>query len=97
MTPGYWADNTSADARRASEHLLDGAAAFLRAYGYTDLTTTSLEDGSPSERLNAYAQSSGADLLVAGAYSTKGIRKWLFGTTAVKLLNESPVPLFLYQ
>ena len=85
------------DARRASEHLLDGAAAFLRAYGYTDLTTTSLEDGSPSERLNAYAQSSGADLLVAGAYSTKGIRKWLFGTTAVKLLNESPVPLFLYQ
>lgn len=80
-----------------SERLLGSAEAFIRAYGYTDVTKTSLEGGTPAERIGAYADSSGADLLVAGAYSRKGLRKMLFGTTAVKLLNESSVPLFLYQ
>lgn len=87
----------SNEAKLESERLLGSAAAFLRAYGYTDVAETSLEGGSPAERIGDYAESSGADLLVAGAYSTKGIKKWLFGTTAVKLLNESKVPLFLYQ
>ena len=87
----------TAEARRASDAMMTHAADFLRAYGYTDLTTTGLEGGSPSERIGAYAEASGADLLVAGAYSTKGIKSFFFGTTAVKLLNETTIPLFLYS
>lgn len=85
------------EARRASDHMMSQAADFLRAYGYTDLTTTGLEGGSPSERIGSHAEASGADLLVAGAYSSKGIKSFFFGSTAVKLLNETNVPLFLYS
>ena len=87
----------STASKLASNEMLGQAADFLRAYGYTDLTTTGLEGGSTSERIGGYAESSGADLLVAGAYSKKGIKKLLFGTTAVKLLNETTIPLFLYS
>lgn len=85
------------EARTSSDAMMASAADFLRAYGYTDLTTTGLEGGSPAERIGAYAEASGADLLVAGAYSTKGIKRFFFGTTAVKLLNETTIPLFLYS
>ncbi len=85
------------DCRRESDSMMTHAASFLRAYGYTDLTTTGLEGGSPSQRIGDYAESSGADLLVAGAYSKKGIRSFFFGSTAVKLLNETSLPLFLYS
>ncbi|MEL6614706.1 MAG: universal stress protein [Bacteroidota bacterium] len=84
-------------ARLKSGQLLSQASSFLRAYGYTDLVETTLDDGSPAERIAAYAETSGADLLVAGAYSAKGLRKLLFGSTAIKLLNEASLPLFLYS
>jgi nucleotide-binding universal stress UspA family protein len=87
----------SSDARLASEHLLEGAAGFLRAYGYSDLTITPLEGSSTSERIQGYAETSGADLLVAGAYSTSGIKKFLFGTTTMKLLNDLTIPFFVYR
>ena len=87
---------TEADALK-SERLLDGAASFLLAYGYASVTTTSLEGGSPADRIADYAETSGADLLVAGAYSASGIRKLLVGSTAVKLLNDATTPLFLYS
>jgi len=87
----------SPEARRASDAMMANAADFLQAYGYTDLTTTGLEGGSPSERIGSHAEASGADLLVAGAYSKKGLKSFFFGSTAVKLLNETTIPLFLYS
>lgn len=84
-------------AKLKSERLLAQALAFLRAYGYTDLTQTSLNGSSPAERIGAYAETSGADILVAGAFSAKGLKKLLFGSTAIKLLNETKIPLFLYS
>jgi nucleotide-binding universal stress UspA family protein len=80
-----------------SERLLDGAASFLLAYGFSSVTATSLEGMSTSDRLQEYTEASGADLIVAGAYSSKGIRKLLFGSTAIKLLNDATTPLFLYS
>ena len=38
-----------------------------------------------------------ADLVVAGAYSASGLKKLFFGSTAKGLLEDSPIPLFLYH
>jgi nucleotide-binding universal stress UspA family protein len=85
------------DARIHSETLLRQAQEYLGAYGYAPITTTSLVGGSPRERILSHCAECGAHLIVAGAYSKSGLKKWFFGSTAKALIEESEVPLFLYH
>ncbi len=84
-------------ARRASELLLRLMHAFLRAHGFTHVRETSLDGGSPGERLPAYAAQCGADLVVAGAHATSAMRRMAFGSTTHALLEQCTVPLFLFH
>lgn len=85
------------DARRDSDQLLRDAASYLGAYGFDRLSTTTLHDGSPRERILRHAEETGTDLIAAGAYSATGLKKFFLGSTATGLIEQSPVPLFLYH
>ncbi len=87
----------SDEARLTSEKLLRDAKAYLDNHGFTDVVTTSLNDSSPSDRIVSYATAQGADLIVSGAYAKSGLKRFFFGSSAPKLISDSPVPLFLYR
>ncbi len=83
--------------RLASDRLVADAATYLRAHGFERVQGTSVEDGSPSDRIVDLAQGDRADLVVSGAFAKSGFRKMLFGSSATKLLDKAKVPLFLYH
>lgn len=51
----------------------------------------------PSQIILDEALSRGVELIVMGAYGHAGIAEWLFGSTTKHMLQQAPVPLFLYH
>ncbi|MDT0630160.1 universal stress protein [Rubrivirga litoralis] len=88
---------SSGEDRRASGQLLEGAASYLRAYGFDRVETTGVESGDPADVILGYATGERANLVVSGAYAKTGLRRLVFGSSATRLLDEARVPLFLYH
>lgn len=83
-------DDTAAAVRRCGS-----AADYFRTHGRqvdSDVVT-----GDPRKELLPYAQSWGADLIVAGNSAKNLLLRRIFGETALSLLRESPLPLYLAQ
>jgi nucleotide-binding universal stress UspA family protein len=74
---------------------LEKAAAYFAAHGRS--ADTDHTPGDPARTLVAYAVEWGADLIVAGNSAKNLLLRKLFGETALKLLRESPLPLYLSQ
>lgn len=89
-----WVDESS---QRESELLLGLAAGFLRAHGFEQIIETSLEMDQPDRRLLKHAETSSADLVVAGAHSVSAVTRLAFGSTTHSLLKECDIPFFLYH
>ena len=85
------------EAQLESERLLGGASAYLEGHGFAPIVKTSVEGGDPLDRILEHCKASEADLIVSGAYSASGIKKFFFGSTAKGLIEKSSVPLFLYH
>lgn len=85
-----WNDDTAAARRRVEK-----AAAFFQAHGRTTETDTVV--GNPLRELVPYATQWRADLIVAGNSAKNLLLRRLFGETALELIRESPLPLFLAQ
>ena len=85
------------DARRASDYLTGAARDYLLAHGYTTVHTTGLEGGKPADTLLEHAATTGADLIVSGAYAKTGLKRWILGSSATTLLEKATLPLFLYR
>lgn len=83
--------------RTASELMLTLGSAFLRAHGYEQVIETSRNGGAPGSRLLEHARHIEADLVVAGAHSVSAMRRIAFGSTTHALLNDCPVPFFLFH
>ena len=75
--------------------LLDHAAAYFRSHGREVDTDHVASD--PQQELIPYATTWGADLIVAGNSAKNLLMRRLFGETALMLLRESPLPLYLSQ
>lgn len=58
-----------------------------------DQVTRVIEQGIPVERLQHYASTHGADLLVLGTHGYSGLRHALLGSTAERLVRESRCPV----
>ena len=86
-----------ADARLASDYLTGAARDYLAAHGYTTVHTTSLENSKPADAILDHAAATGADLIVSGAYAKTGLKRWLLGSSATRLLEKATLPLFLYR
>ncbi|MDA0817560.1 MAG: universal stress protein [Planctomycetota bacterium] len=75
--------------------LLDHAAAYFRSHRRE--VDTDHVAGDPQQELVPYATTWGADLIVAGNSAKNLLMRRLFGETALMLLRESPLPLYLSQ
>jgi nucleotide-binding universal stress UspA family protein len=74
---------------------LEKSAGFFVAHG-REVDTDHCR-GDASRELVPYAEAWKADLIVAGNSSKNLLLRKLFGETALKLLRESPLPLYLAQ
>ena len=85
-----WNVDTAAARRR-----VELAAGYFRAHGHeVDMDTV---NGDPLKELVPYAQAWKADLIVAGNSAKNLLLRRLFGETALTLIRESPLPLYLAQ
>lgn len=85
------------DARRESELMLQLAQGYLRPHGFGSVEGVSVESGDPKATILDFGDRNRADMIVAGAYSQTGVKKFLFGSTASGLIEQCEVPLFLYH
>ena len=74
---------------------LEKSAGFFAAHGRE--VDTDHCSGDAASELVPYAEAWKADLIVAGNSSKNLLLRKLFGETALKLLRESPLPLYLAQ
>ena len=82
------------DAETAGRRL-EKAAAYFAAHGRT--VETDHAAGDPARELIPYAEAWNADLIVAGNSAKNLLLRRLFGETALRLLRDSPLPLYLAQ
>jgi nucleotide-binding universal stress UspA family protein len=74
---------------------LEKAAGYFAAHGRS--VETDHAAGDAAQELIPYAQAWQADLIVAGNSARNLLLRRLFGETALRLLRESPLPLYLAQ
>jgi nucleotide-binding universal stress UspA family protein len=86
----HFGDDAQVAARR-----LEKAAAFFAAHGR--VVETDHEGGSADHDLLSYAEAWKADLIVAGNSAKNLLLRRVFGETALRLIRESPLPLYLAQ
>lgn len=59
--------------------------------------TETIESNGPSQTITDYAQKNGADLIVIATHGYTGMKKMMLGSTALKVLHESNVPVLLIR
>jgi nucleotide-binding universal stress UspA family protein len=78
-----------------SRRRLEAAQEYFQTHGRT--AEIDFPTGDPVRELIPYATAWGADLIVAGNSAKNIVLRRLFGETALQLLRESPLPLYLAQ
>lgn len=86
----HFGDDAATAGRR-----LEKSAAYFAAHGRQ--VETDHAAGDPARELIPYAEAWGADLVVAGNSAKNLLLRRLFGETALRLLRDSPLPLYLAQ
>ncbi|MFM1997901.1 MAG: hypothetical protein RLZZ111_2288 [Planctomycetota bacterium] len=86
----HFDDDASTATRR-----LEKAAGYFAAHGRS--VETDHAAGDAARELIPYAQAWQADLIVAGNSARNLLLRRLFGETALRLLRDSPLPLYLAQ
>lgn len=67
---------------------------FLKSHGI-EAKTTAIKGGKTIELLMDHINAIDATLLIAGAHSVSALRRMAFGSTTSKLIEESPIPMFV--
>ena len=86
----HFGDDAATAARR-----LEKASGYFAAHGRA--VETDHAAGDAAKELIPYAQAWKADLIVAGNSAKNLLLRRIFGETALQLLRESPLPLYLAQ
>jgi len=79
------------------EHVqIDSARRYVESFGFdVDVVQRS---GQPAEVIEAVASERSPSMIVMGAYGRGGIiRKFLFGSTAARVIHNERFPVFLYH
>lgn len=77
-----------------SELLVGLMVDYVAAHGFS-AKGTSLSGSTPREEILKFAKSSSCDLIVSGANSVSAVERIVFGKTAMGLLEDSPLPVFI--
>ncbi len=59
--------------------------------------TESLEGNRPADTISDYAQRNGVELIVIATHGYTGLKKLMFGSVALGVLHESPIPVLLIR
>ena len=57
----------------------------------------SLEGNRPADTISDYAQKNGVDMIVIATHGYTGLKKLMFGSVALGVLHESPIPVLLIR
>lgn len=80
---------------KAAEDYLAGIQAKLNREGLA--VETKVLTGRPAETISEFAQREKVDLLTLATHGRSGIRRWVFGSVADKLVSSSSVPVLLIR
>jgi nucleotide-binding universal stress UspA family protein len=61
------------------------------------IVTSQILRGNPANVIADYLKSSGADLLLMATHGHSGVSRWIWGSTAEKLLRSTSLPIFLVR
>jgi nucleotide-binding universal stress UspA family protein len=56
-----------------------------------------IETGSPAEMIIEVAKREGADMIIAASHGKHGAKKFAFGSATARLIEHSPVPVFVMK
>ena len=59
--------------------------------------TESLEGNRPADVISDYAQKNGIDMIIIATHGYTGLKKLMFGSVALGVLHESPIPVLLIR
>ncbi len=87
------------DATEAARGLLQAAMRRLLARAEAGRTTveTRLEVGHPADRILAFAEEHGVDLIVMGRRGLSGISRWVLGSVSDRVLHHAPCPVLIVR
>jgi len=88
---GSYASNVCCVAAGYVEGLRDG----LAAKGI--LVRTEVHEGHPAESIVDFANREGIDLIAMSTHGRSGIRRWVFGSIADKVLHAADIPVLLIR
>ena len=57
----------------------------------------SLEGNRPADTISDYAQKNGMDMIIIATHGYTGLKKLMFGSVALGVLHESPIPVLLIR
>jgi nucleotide-binding universal stress UspA family protein len=80
---------------KAGEDYLARIQAKLNKEGLT--VETKVLTGRPAETISEFAQREKVDLIAIATHGHSGIRRWVFGSVADKLVSSSSVPILLIR
>jgi nucleotide-binding universal stress UspA family protein len=58
---------------------------------------TKVLTGRPAEAITDFAQRSEVDLIAIATHGRSGIRRWVFGSVADRVVHSSPIPILLIR
>jgi nucleotide-binding universal stress UspA family protein len=88
-------DHAMEQARDAARVYLEAAAERLRSAGIT--VEAVVRDGDPASRLLSLMDEDRYDLVVAATHGRTGIRRWVMGSVAERLIESSHTPVLLVR
>jgi nucleotide-binding universal stress UspA family protein len=88
-------DQVLASARADAESAMAPAARTLREAGIT--TEVAVTFGRPAEEIVYFAEEQGIDLIVMCTHGRSGVRRWLLGSVADKVLQGTYVPVLMVR
>ena len=88
---------TIQDTEAAAAALAARGVEFLRNHGLSTSALPLVSNENPASILIETAKAHAAGMIVAGAYGHRGWREWLLGSTTTRLLEESPIPVFVHH
>lgn len=88
---GVLQTNTVAELQNAAQDYLNKTKKYLQ----DDSIKTIVKDGDSGDAIIEASEEMGADVIVLGSHSRRGLEKILMGSVAEKVLRHSTIPLFI--
>jgi nucleotide-binding universal stress UspA family protein len=88
-------EKTDAINKASAEDYLNGVAARYRYGDARNLSVVLM--GKPAETIAGYAEKNGIDLIVVATHGRSGVSRWVWGSTADKVLRSACVPVLMVR